>query len=424
MKKTRWINFLGGQNLLYTLIVLILLAIVFMLFNQIDYIFTPVFVIVSNILMPLVIALLLYYLFDPVIDFLEKYKIRRLYGVALLFIAIIGVLVFGVVALYPLIRDQAISLVENFPDFIDSILDTVTGWVSTLPFGEEIESLINEGENLLAQIPENIGGFLSGGLSRISNIAASVTSFIVTLVTFPIILFFMLKDEQKFFNSVLSIMPPKWREDTLRVSSEVNTQVGSYIKGQLIIAGSIGIMMFIGFTIIGLEYSGILAIIASFTSIIPYLGPTLAFIPALVIALIDSWWMVLQLGLVWAVVQFIDGNLIEPNVMGRQLNVHPLTIVIVLLVMGDLLGLFGLILGVPIYAILKVIVVHFFQQFKKRYNKYYGDVAGDYEVKPIEEAISGSKKPDAQMKRNINIAKLKRKKVKKHIEKEQDDSEK
>ncbi len=424
MKKTRWINFLGGQNLLYTLIVLILLAIVFMLFNQIDYIFTPVFVIVSNILMPLVIALLLYYLFDPVIDFLEKYKIRRLYGVALLFIAIIGVLVFGVVALYPLIRDQAISLVENFPDFIDSILDTVTGWVSTLPFGEEIESLINEGENLLAQIPENIGGFLSGGLSRISIIAASVTSFIVTLVTFPIILFFMLKDEQKFFNSVLSIMPPKWREDTLRVSSEVNTQVGSYIKGQLIIAGSIGIMMFIGFTIIGLEYSGILAIIASFTSIIPYLGPTLAFIPALVIALIDSWWMVLQLGLVWAVVQFIDGNLIEPNVMGRQLNVHPLTIVIVLLVMGDLLGLIGLILGVPIYAILKVIVVHFFQQFKKRYNKYYGDVAGDYEVKPIEEAISGSKKPDAQMKRNINIAKLKRKKVKKHIEKEQDDSEK
>ena len=423
MKKTRWISFLGGENLLYTLITLILIAVAFMLFNQIDYIFTPLFVIVSNILMPLVIALLLYYLFDPVIDFLEKHGIKRLYGVALLFIAIVGLVVFGIIALYPLLREQAISLVENFPDFVDSILNTVTGWISSMPFGEDIGSLISEGEDLLDQIPENISDFLPGGWGRISNIAASVTSFVVTLVTFPIILFFMLKDEQKFFKSALTIMPPKWREHTLRVSSEVNTQVGSYIKGQLIIAGSIGVMMFIGFTIIGLEYSGILAIIASFTSIIPFLGPTLAIIPALVIALTDSWWMVLQLGLVWAVVQFIDGNLIEPNVMGRQLNVHPLTIVIVLLVMGDLLGLFGLILGVPIYAILKVIVVHFFQQFKKRYNKYYGDVAGDYEVKPIEEAISGSKKPDSQMMRNIKIAKLKRQKAKEHIEQENDESE-
>lgn len=423
MKKTRWINFLGGNNLLYSLVVLILLGIIFFLYNQVEYLFTPILVIVSNILMPFVIALLLYYLFSPFIDYLEKKKVKRIYGVAILYMLLIGLMVVGIGSLYPLLRDQVSSFVENIPEFTESLIDSVTGWVATLPFGEEIESFIEEGEGFIASIPDNLDQYLTDGFSGLSTFMSGLTNVVVTIITFPIILFFLLKDEKRFFYAVLGIVPPKWREDLIRVSSEVNSQVGAYVKGQLIIASSIGVMMFIGFTIIGLEYSGVLAIIAGFTSIIPYIGPTLAFIPALVIALMDSWWMVVQLLLVWAVVQFIDGNLIEPNIMGKQLNVHPLTIIIVLLVMGDLLGLFGLIFGVPIYAILKVIVVHMFQQFKKRYNKYYGDVAGEYEVKPIELAVSGNRKTDPQLKRNIQIARLKNKKEHKKADKENENNE-
>lgn len=415
MKQTRWIKFLGGSNLLFTLVTLILIGIVAIIFNQVDYIFTPLFVIVSNILMPFVIALLLYYLFNPFVDFLEKKKVKRIYGVVILFLLLIGLLVVGIGSLYPLLRDQVTSFVENFPDFIQSIIASVTEWLEDLPFGDEIESFIEEGENFIASIPDNLDQYLSNGFSGLSAVMTGLTNVVVTVITFPIILFFLLKDEKRFFYAVLSVVPPKWREDLIRVSSEVNDQVGAYVKGQLIIATSIAVMMFIGFSIINLEFSGVLAVIAGFTSIIPYIGPTLAFIPALVIALIDSWWMVIQLLLVWAVVQFVDGNLIEPNIMGRQLNVHPLTIIIVLLVMGDLMGLFGLIFGVPIYAILKVIVVHFFQQFKKRYNKYYGDLAGEYEVRTIEAAVSGKSKHDPQLKRNIQIAKLKNKKENKKV---------
>lgn len=426
MKKTRWINFLGGTDLVYTLVVVILLGIAFMLFNQVSYIFTPILILVSNVLVPFVIALLLFYLFNPFIDFLEKHKVKRVYGVGLLFLILIGLLGLGIGLLFPLLREQVTSFIENFPSFVDSLLESVTGWVETLPFGQEIETFIEEGENFIAGIPDNIDQYLTDGLSGLSTVVSGLTNIVVTIVTFPIILFFLLKDEQKFANGVLSVSPPKWREDLVRVSSEVNSQVGAYVKGQLIIATSIGVMMFIGFTIIGLEYNGVLAIIAGFTSIIPYIGPTLAFIPALIVALIDSWSMVLLLLVVWMVVQFVDGNLIEPNVMGKQLNVHPLTIIIVLLVMGDLIGLFGLIFGVPIYAILKVIVVHGFQLFKERYNRYYGDVAGDYEVKPIEVAVSGEreKEKNFQLKRTIQRAKLKRNKEKAEYEKNDRESEK
>lgn len=418
MRKTRWINFLGGYNLLFTLIVLILLGIVFFIFNQVSYIFEPIILIISNILMPFVIALLMYYLFNPIIDFLEKRKVKRIWGVAILYLVIIAVFVVLVGTLIPLLQEQLTSFVENFPAFLDNLVSTITGWIEYLPFSEEVEGFLQEGEQFVAEIPDNMGQYLSDGFSGVSSVVSGVTSVVVTVATFPIILFFLLKDEQRFFNAVLGIVPPKWREDLIRVSSEINTQVGAYVKGQLIIATSIGVMMFIGFSIIGLEYSGILAVTAAFLSIIPYIGPTLSFFPALIIAFMDSFWMVIQLLVVWAIVQFIDGNLVEPNVMGKQLNVHPLTIIVVLLVMGDLLGLFGLIFGVPIYAILKVIVVHFFQQLKKRYNIYYGDVAGEYEVKPIEIAISGAHRNDKQMEENKEEAKESRDKAKEELNEE------
>ncbi|GEK92219.1 AI-2E family transporter [Alkalibacterium kapii] len=424
MKKTRWISFLGASNLIYSLVVLILLGIAFFLFNQVSYIFTPLLVLISNILIPSVIALLLYYLFNPLIDFMEKHKVKRIISVSLLFLVIIGLLTLGIILLYPLLENQVTMFINEFPSFIDSLSASIPRWVENLPFEAEIQSFVQEGENFISGIPDNINQYLSEGFSGLSSFVTGLTNVVVTLVTFPIILFFLLKDEQRFFRAFLSVAPPKWRQDLIRVSSELNTQVGAYVKGQLIVASSIGVMMFIGFSIIGLRYNGVLAIIAAFTSVIPYIGPALAFVPALIIALIDSWWMVVQLVIVWMVVQFIDGNLIEPNVYGKQLNVHPLTIIIVLLVMGDLLGLFGLIFGVPIYAILKVLVVYVFQQFKKRYNKYYGDVAGEYEVKPIEMAVSGEKKASSQLMRTIDIAKLKRSKVKDQQEDNKEDKEK
>lgn len=423
MKKTRWINFLGGHDLLFTLIILILLGIVFFIFNQLDFLFEPILLIISNILMPSVIALLLYYLFNPLIDFMEKRKIKRIWGVAILYLAVVGLLVLLVGILIPLLRDQLMSFIENFPVFLDNAISTVTGWMDYLPFSEEIGGLLEQGEDLLTEIPDNIGQYLTDGFSGVSTVISGLTNVVMTIVTFPIILFFLLKDDQRFFNAVLTIVPPKWREALIRVSSEINSQVGAYVKGQLFIATAIGVMMFIGFTIIGLEYSGILAISAAFLSIIPYIGPTLAFLPAVIVAFIDSFWMVVQLIIVWMIVQFIDGNFVEPNVMGKQLSIHPLTIIVVLLVMGDLMGLFGLIFGVPIYAILKVITVHFFQQFKKRYNMYYGDLAGEYEVKPIEAATAGEAKPDDQTKENKRKAKENRKKEKDNTDTETTDDE-
>ncbi|WP_244244714.1 AI-2E family transporter [Marinilactibacillus kalidii] len=423
MKKTsRWIKFLGGSSLVFTLGVLIMIGIIVLLFKQVDFIFYPIVVLFSSVLMPAVIALLLYYLLNPIVDFMESKKIKRLWGVSLLYVLILLVIGIIIGTLIPILQGQFESLVENFPSFVETISSTISTWAANLPFGQDFDAIIEQGETFVGDIPNNISEYFSNGLSGVSSVVSSLTNIVVTLITFPLILFFLLKDEKKMSKAVLSAVPPKWREDLLRVSSEINSQVGAYIKGQLIIATSIGVMMFIGFSIIGLDYAIVLALAAGFLSIIPYVGPTLSFIPAFIVAVIDSWQMVFLLILVWMVVQFVDGNLVEPNVMGKQLNVHPLTIIIVLLVVGDLLGIFGLIFGVPMYAIVKVIVVHFFQKYKERYNRYYGDIAGEYEIKSIEDAIRGQDHEDSQFIKNIKKARKNKKKEDERLA-EQDDKD-
>lgn len=146
-------------------------------------------------------------------------------------------------------------------------------------------------------------------------------------------------------------------------------------------ASCIGILLFIGYLIIGLDYAITLAIIAAITSVVPYLGPIIARLPAIIIAVVSSPFMLVKLAIVWAAVQFLEGQFISPNIMGRTMKIHPLTIIIVLLSAGNLFGIIGVILGIPGYAILKVIVVYLFSKFKSRYNRYYGEEYGAYQHK-------------------------------------------
>ena len=149
----------------------------------------------------------------------------------------------------------------------------------------------------------------------------------------------------------------------------------------------IGLLLFIGYSIIGLKYALVLASIAAVTSVVPYLGPTIAISPAIVIAIITSPLMLLKLAVVWTLVQFFEGHFISPNVMGKTLKIHPLTIIFILLCAGNLMGIVGVIIGIPLYAVLKVLVSHIFMLFKRRYNRYYGNDAGEYIITEEEKGI-------------------------------------
>lgn len=379
MKDSKYISFLGGKNLLFTLGVAIMIGILIFIYDQISFVFEPLLVFFSSIVAPVILAVLTYFLFNPLIDWLEKHRLKRVWGVILLFLVLIGALVGLIFLVVPYISEQVTQFVVAFPEYVDNIGATIMGWTDNSVFEDTANNVIEWFNGWIGELPSNIVDYLTTAVSGISTVVSTVSNFVVIMVTFPIILFFLLKDDKKFFSYVMKVIPPKYRKETRDLGVIIADQVGSYVKGQLTISLFLGIMMFIGFTIIGLDYAGILAIVASVTSVIPYIGATLAMIPAVIIALTTSWFMLVKLIIVWLVVQFVDGNFVEPNVMGKNLKIHPLTIIIVLLVLGELLGLVGLILGVPIYAISRVVVTFIFRKFKQRYNRYYADEAGEYE---------------------------------------------
>ena len=153
---------------------------------------------------------------------------------------------------------------------------------------------------------------------------------------------------------------------------EIDDKVGSYIQGQMLVSLCIGVMLFIGYNIIGLHYAFSLATIAAFLSIVPYLGPVIAITPAMLVAASTSWVMVIKMLVVWGIVQFLEGNIISPNIMGRSMKMHPLTVIFVILIGVNMAGVVGAILGIPVYSILKVLIVKLLTLLKNRYDKYYG----------------------------------------------------
>ncbi|MCG3412328.1 AI-2E family transporter [Staphylococcus massiliensis] len=390
MRETHFMKFFGGKNLIFALIALILIGIFIFIFDKVSFIFTPLVIIFNTIVGPVLVGLILYYLFNPLVNLMERYHIPRLWGIIILFVFIVAGFGFIVNILIPLISDQLKSLATNVPKLMDKFNQFLDNRFSDGMFASIYNEVQTKATEFSKKIPQMLQKSSGGaGISQtLKSLADTLSNITVIVLTAPFVLFFLLKDGHKFKDYTTKLMPPKYRKDYHDLTEKMSHQVGSYIQGQIIVSLCIGILLFIGYSVIGLKYAVVLACIAAVTSVVPYLGPTIAITPAIIISITMSPIMLLKLVVVWTLVQFIEGHFISPNVMGKTLQIHPLTIIFVLLTAGNLLGVIGVIIGIPAYAVIKVLVTHFFLIFKRRYNKYYSDDAGAYEIEEDRKNVS------------------------------------
>lgn len=169
------------------------------------------------------------------------------------------------------------------------------------------------------------------------------------------------------------------RKEVHEIFHDMDKQISSYIQGQILVSMCIGAMVTIGF-----NYRYEICFIARFPCYdyerCSILRSVIAITPAVIIALVTSPFMLIKLAIVWTVVQLIEGKFISPQIMGKSLSIHPITIIFVLLTAGSLFGVPGVILGIPGYAIIKVLVTHLFKLFKHRYNRYEDEIHQKYDV--------------------------------------------
>lgn len=172
----------------------------------------------------------------------------------------------------------------------------------------------------------------------------------------------MLKDHEKlvpFVTKFFSGDTKTWIEKTLK---DIDDVLNLYIRGQILISSILAALLFIGYSIIGLNFALLLVVFAFFMNIIPFIGPWIAFIPALTIAFFQDPIMAIWVSVITLIAQQTDANLITPNIMGKTLNIHPLTIITILLAAGNIAGLIGVLLAVPGYAVGKAIISNIYEQ--------------------------------------------------------------
>jgi predicted PurR-regulated permease PerM len=379
----RIIRFLGGRATMFVLLSILLIGLIILVFSEVSFVFYPIKVFFSTVVLPIILATIAYYLLRPILRGLERLRIPRVWGILIIFIGLIGVITLLVFLVYPFLKSQTANLIEEFPTYFKQMLINIdtflrTSIVSTYYKESDIninQILDNGLGNIGKLFTETVGGIASGITSFIS----ALTGLILAIVTVPFILFYLLKDGEKLPQMIKKMLPPRLRDDADSILKDADRQIGAYIQGQILVAISIGIMVTIGFYIIGMEYAPLLGALAMVTSVVPYLGPLIAITPAVIIAIVTSPLMLVKLAVVWTIVQLVDGKFISPQIMGKSLKIHPITIIFVLLTSGSLFGVAGVVLGIPGYALLKVFFTHLFTLLKMRYNNYEPNQMYHYE---------------------------------------------
>lgn len=372
-KKNALIRFLGGKTSYYVIGLVCLLCIMVLLLRQVDFLFKPLVVVIQTVLPPFVFALILYYVFDPLVDLLAKKKISRGISIAIIYLVLVALLVLGSIQLFPMIQQQAVDLFQQLPQLFTDFQHTLQNILDKTPFADSFDQAMASIDAITADLASFVNNNWQDGLKGLSNVFSAVSTIGITLFTGPIIAFFLIKSPRKFYFHLMAMVPPRFRRDTHELLATADSQIGAYLKGQVIASLLLGGIYWVVFLLIGLKYATVIAIAAGLLNIVPYIGAFVAFLPGLFVAFQDSTFMGVKFIIAWFLVQLLHGDLVVPRVMGDRMKIHPITILLVLLVMGDLMGLVGVIFGIPIYALLKVLVVFIFRKFKRRYNEYFPD---------------------------------------------------
>ena len=309
---------------------------------------------IIHVVSPIFIGLLIAWLFEPLVTKLEKKKVPRLVGCILVYVLLIGML-FGISYLFlPSLLGQvkdfigaAPSIFDDLTNFALKLVETVdpNGLVNINDLKHEITNVISKfGMSIVSDIPKYIvtvsKGVISGGLN-----------FVLGLM----IGFYLLFDIHKVNKTITRIIPKEWVEPYNDLTNRINTSLRSYVQGVLIIMLIVFITQTIGLTLAGLEAPIVFALFCALTDIIPYFGPYIGGVPAVIVGFTISPITGICVLIAIIIVQLLENNFYQPLIMGHTMKLHPVTIMVGLLIFQHFFGILGMVIATPVIACLKVL---------------------------------------------------------------------
>ncbi len=345
--------------------VLLIVAIIYVC-TKISFLFQPVAVLFTTLFFPIIITGFLYFLLNPIVNFLQRYKVPKTLAIIIIYVVVIGLIILAIGSVIPMISKQITELFSNIPNYADQAIS----FFNDLNDTKQYKWLLNQEYVTMNDITAKLNDFAQTIPSNITNsisaIISTMTNITVTIVTVPFLLFYCFKDGNKFPAALSRFFPASYRKEATKILKDTGETLAAYIQGQVMVALFVGTLALIGYWIIGLDYALVMALIVAITNIIPYVGPLIGGAPAVIIALFTSPTQALLVIIVITIAQQIEGNILSPLILGKRLDTHPATIIVLLLVAGNLAGILGMILAVPTYAVAKTIVLNINRFLKAR----------------------------------------------------------
>ncbi len=304
------------------------------------------------VLTPLILSFLLAILLNPLVVALERRGLGRTAAVVLVMAALGAALALLLSALAPVIarelrplselaqRETPATLLEKFRVLLR----------------ENVPWLKNPG--IVAQIMKLAEDFINSLFQRSLSILPSVVPVAIALVLIPFMTFFLLKDGRRIKKSFIALLPNRYFEMAIGLLHKIDRQVGNYIRGQLLVSLCIGTLAATALAILRVPYFLFIGVVAGLANMIPYFGPIVGGIPAVILNVIAKGRLSAALPVIAAflLIRLIDDTLLSPNILGHSLSIHPLLVILVIFIGGEMFGVMGLLLCIPVTGIIKVVI--------------------------------------------------------------------
>ncbi len=311
-----------------------------------------------DILVPFLIGLIVAYLLDPFVDWLERKKIKRALGSSIVLFIFFFLTLTIFFLIFPILIIQVKSFLAEFPLIIDNLNSKLVTFTDYL----HQKFLLMPSKDLINNFGPSISKFITSTLSNIISSSTAIFNIITLLIVTPIVSWYFLKDWNKILKSIQSMFSSEYKILIKKYSKDINNILDSYLRGQLIVGSLLSLYYFLSFYILDLNYSLFIGLFTGFFSFIPFLGMIISFIITCILSYLQylDFYYLLYVLIIFSLGQFLESNFLTPNLIGKKLGLHPLIVLLSIFIFGSLFGIIGIIFAIPITSIVLLI-------FKKNY---------------------------------------------------------
>lgn len=293
---------------------------------------------IKTILILFFISYILMAALKPYVNFLTQYKIPRAFAVAILYIATLAIVVLLIVPLIPFFSTQISSLVVSFPKYLDDILHALQINIKASQMQEVLTS--------------QLGAISSNAFAVTGAILGSIFSLFLVFV----VSFYLMLDENRLRKELSALFPKEDRSRVLDISQQIEDKLGAWLRGQLVLCFTIGLLTWIALSVIGFPFALPLALLAGILEIVPTIGPILSALPAVVVALSISPGLTFIIIVMYIVIQMLENHILVPKVMQKAVGLNPVVIILAITIGAQLLGVLGALLSIPFISMIIIVI--------------------------------------------------------------------